>query len=202
MGGTVAPSDVRGIPDGAPRASRNADSDRGAQLCLRQERTLRRRPALPPCVHALCMAKYYSSLHPRSSVTAVSKYFFTPVYRPQGAMEVVRWWEQRRPVYNLAVGTAGLMSLGSLKLFAMLPPHPASFDFPWPVIPVYALLANGAYTLGPLIDLWLRRNRSDRYAVVGPAMLRYGFVFSVGLTLLPAVLGAMSWGVRLLLLLR
>ena len=36
------------------------------------------------------------------------------------------------------------------------------------------------------------------YAPVGPALFRYGFAFSVGLTLLPIPLAILSWGVRLL----
>ena len=135
-------------------------------------------------------------------MTAVTKYFFSPIYRPGGAWDVVQWWEARRPVYNVAVGVSGLVSLGALKLFAMLPPHPARLQIPWEVIAAYGLMANVAFTLGPAIDLWLRRRHSDRLAVVGPAMLRYGFAFSIGLTALPAALSALSWGVRLLIWLR
>ena len=71
----------------------------------------------------------------------------------------------------------------------------------WSAVAVYAVLANGAFTLGPVIDVWLRRRQSDRLTVVGPAMLRYGFAFSVGLTLLPSAVAAIGCGVRLLTLL-
>ena len=63
---------------------------------------------------------------------------------------------------------------------------------------VYAVLANAAYTLGPAADILLRRVLGDRGRAVGPVLFRYGFVFSVGLTLLPIAVAGMSWVFRLL----
>jgi hypothetical protein len=62
----------------------------------------------------------------------------------------------------------------------------------------YAVLANIAYTLGPAADILLRRLFGDRGHVLGPVLFRYGFVFSVGLTLLPIALAGLSWIARLL----
>ena len=44
-----------------------------------------------------------------------------------------------------------------------------------------------------------RRAGGERWAVVGPALFRYGFAFAVGLTLMPVVVAAGSWGVRILI---
>jgi hypothetical protein len=135
-------------------------------------------------------------------MSALTEYFFDPVVIPRSALSVVGWWERRRPVYNVAVGSAGLVSLGALKLFAALPPHPANFVVPWFVIAGYAVLANACYSLGPAADLFIRKRWGNEYAAVGPTLFRYGFVFSAGLTLLPTVLAGMSWVVRILLSLR
>ena len=132
-------------------------------------------------------------------MSALTEYFCTPLREPRSAWSVINWWESRRAVYNLSVGAAGLVSLGALALFASLPPHPAHVVIPWEAIPVYALLANLGYSLGPATDLVIRRRWGDQYAVVGPALFRYGFVFSVGLTLLPAPLAALSWLVRIVI---
>ncbi len=132
-------------------------------------------------------------------MSALTSFFFTPVVRPDSRWAVVAWWERRRPAYNAAVGAAGLVALAAIYGFAALPPHAALVRIPWQLPLVYALLANLAYCAGPLADLWARRAGGERWAVVGPTIFRYGFVFAVGLTLLPVVLAVGSWGVRLLL---
>lgn len=98
--------------------------------------------------------------------------------------------------FNLCVGSAGLLSLGMVALIGRLPPHPGGFPFPWGGVLVYGVLANLCYTLGPVSDLVLRRALGDRAPAVGPVLFRYGFVFSLGLTLLPIPLAALGWLVR------
>ena len=121
-------------------------------------------------------------------VTAVEKYFFTPLYYPPGPWAVVRWWEARRPVYNVAVGTAGLVTLATA---ALLEPFPNGL-FPLGAALVYGVMANLCYSMGPLADLALRRLLGDRAPAVGPVLFRYGFAFSLGLTLLPIPLIVLS----------
>jgi len=135
-------------------------------------------------------------------MSALTEYFFTPVVVPRSPWSVITWWESRRFAYNVVVGSAGLLSLGALKLFALLPPHPAHLVIPWGVIAAYAVLANVGYAFGSAADLFIRRRWGNEYAAVGPVMFRYGFVFSVGLTLLPTALAAASWVVRILISLR
>ncbi|HEY0776909.1 MAG TPA: hypothetical protein VGD56_02985 [Gemmatirosa sp.] len=132
-------------------------------------------------------------------MSALSTLFFAPVVRPATATAVWRWWEARRLVYNVTVGTAGLVALAAVYGFAALPPHPALVRMPWQIVVVYAFLANLAYSAGPLADLWARRVGGERWGIIGPTLFRYGFVFAVGLTLLPVVLAAGSWGVRILI---
>jgi len=130
-------------------------------------------------------------------MTAVEKYFFTPLYYPRSVWSVFRWWEARRPIFNLFVGAAGLLTLATFKLLALLTPTPGVFEVPWRPVVVYAVLANVCYTLGPIADLVFRRQLGERAPAVGPVLLRYGFVFSVGLTLLPIGLGWLIWLIRL-----
>jgi hypothetical protein len=131
-------------------------------------------------------------------MTAVEKYFFTPLYYPRTWWAVLGWWEARRPLYNLWVGGAGLVSLATVSLVAHLPPHPFPFSVPWPVVLAYAVLANLCYTLGPVADVLLRRVLGEEAPPVAPVLLRYGFVFSVGLTLLPVAFAGLEWLARLL----
>lgn len=130
-------------------------------------------------------------------MSAVTRYFFTPVYEPRSAWSIVHWWERRRGLYNLVVGAAGTISLGWVSMLDLLPPrihHP--LGFPLGGILAYGLLANVAYTAGPVIDVFVRRRWGDRVAVVGPALFRYGFAFAVGLTLLPIPLATLGWLIR------
>jgi len=132
-------------------------------------------------------------------VTAVERYFFTPLYQPRSTWSVVEWWEARRLIYNIVVGGAGAVSLGFVALLEYLPPHAGTFPIPWVLVLMYGALANAGYTLGPVTDLVLRRRLGERAPAVGPALFRYGFVFSVGLSLLPIPLAVLGWFARALL---
>lgn len=133
-------------------------------------------------------------------MSALTRFFFSPVYIPRSAWAILAWWERRRPVYNVVLLVAGVASLGAESLFRALPPHPVSPDLPLGFVGVvaYAVLANLCYCAGPAADLYIRRRWGDEYAVVGPTLFRYGFVFSVGLTLLPIPLSFLTWILRLL----
>jgi hypothetical protein len=141
--------------------------------------------------------KVQGSLTGRDSVTAVERYFFTPLYYPRSTWSVVGWWESRRPFFNLCVGGAGLLSIGIASVLGRLPPHAIGFSVPWGAVLAYGVLANLCYTVGPLTDLLLRRVLGDRAPAVGPVLFRYGFVFSLGLTLLPIPVAVLDWLVRL-----
>ena len=131
-------------------------------------------------------------------MTALTHLFFDTVYFPRNAWAVVRWWETRRPAYNAAVGGAGLVTLAALALLHALPP----LALVAPVVLVYGLIANLCYSLGPALDLLARRVGGPDYAPVGPTLFRYGFVFSIGLTLFPIAIAGLWWVVRIALWLR
>ena len=128
-------------------------------------------------------------------MTALTRLFFDTVYFPRSTWEVVRWWEARRPVYNLAVGAAGVVTLATVALAGLLPP----LDGAVAIAAVYGLLANVFYSAGPVIDLLARRVGGPDYAPIGPTLFRYGFVFAIGLTLFPMVLAVLWTTVRLVI---
>ena len=92
-------------------------------------------------------------------MSALTRYFFSPVYAPRSAWSIWGWWERRRPLYNLALAVAGVLSLGAHGLVTLLPPRSASPDVPLGLVGVlaYAVLANLCYSAGPAVDLYIRR---------------------------------------------
>lgn len=102
-------------------------------------------------------------------------------------LSMLRWWESRRLRYNLLVGSAGLVTLSVFSV--------ASLVLPWvdmgppgnvlTVVGVYALLANGCYTLGWSIEVVARLVWGPQAPRMGPLLYREGLIFSVGVTLLP-----------------
>ncbi len=107
---------------------------------------------------------------------------------------LLRWWESKRLTYNLVVGGAGLVTLGTLTLLHALPgPFHTGAGVPWVLPILYGVAANVCYSSGwvveSLLQRWLKR---DTYGL-GPALFRHGLVFSVGLTLLPAAIASFGW---------
>ena len=131
-------------------------------------------------------------------MSAVTKFFFRSPTTETTTWSIVDWWESRRIAYNLAVGAAGITTLGFVTLFAMLPPGPARFAIPWEPVALYAVAANVCYTAGPMLDVAVCRAWGGQYGSVGPTLFRYGFAFSMGLTLLPIPLAVGSWMIRIL----
>jgi hypothetical protein len=129
-------------------------------------------------------------------MTALTKFFFRQhaIDRPT-AMETIAWWEARRAAYNAAVGAAGLVTLAATNLIWALPPNAS--PLPWQasvILPlVYGVMANVSYTLGWCTELGMRRWLGEEVEPAGAALFRYGFAFSVGLTLFPAGLTFLAW---------
>lgn len=119
--------------------------------------------------------------HPQS---AIERFFFTPLYYPLSPLQVIGWWERRRLAYNICVGAAGLLSLATVWL--LHPQRSAMADFGLVIgAGLYGVAANACYTVGWMADLALRKLLGIRAPDLAPVLLRYGFVFSLGLTLLP-----------------
>ena|SRR5687768_7694768 len=131
-------------------------------------------------------------------MSSLTRYFFAPVAASDGILPVIAWWEKRRPAYNLAVGAAGLVSLAAVNVISLLPPISDPLGVPLIAVAIYAVLANVCYSAGPIGQILVRKFWDDRYEVVGPSMFRHGFIFSIGLTLLPIPLAVAAWVVTTL----
>ncbi|MFC1661404.1 hypothetical protein ACFL3S_08155 [Gemmatimonadota bacterium] len=130
-------------------------------------------------------------------MTALTEFLFPkPARRTLGG--IVGWWESRRPQYNLIVGASGLFSLGLLRFLAWLPPNPRVLGATdWRVVLAFGLLANVCYLLGPMVETGIEKLSGGKILPTGPVLFRMGLTFSLGLTLLPALLAGLDWIFRI-----
>jgi len=129
-------------------------------------------------------------------MSALTRILFPlPDYR-RTPSTLLRWWEARRLTYNVAVGCAGVLSLGAIEVFRLLPPRLPGPGIPWQGVVVYAVLANLGYSLGWGVEMGMRALWKEQAPDAGPAMFRQGLTFAVGLTLLPIPVAALSWLAR------
>jgi len=113
-------------------------------------------------------------------------------------LSLLRWWESRRVKYNLVVGSAGLVTLATMTLAALVLP---SGQLPplrglAAVVLIYALLANACYSLGWVTEMVARLVWGNRAPFMGPLLFREGLIFSVGLTLLPILMVGLTLVLR------
>ena len=131
-------------------------------------------------------------------MTALSKFLFPPpARRTTGA--ILHWWEQRRLPYNLAVGAAGLFSIGASLLIGALPPGTSMMRFSWIPVLVVGVLANICYLLGPATEILIEKLWGGTVLPTGPALFRMGLTFSVGLVLLPTLMSVIIWVIRVMM---
>ena len=71
-------------------------------------------------------------------MTTVEKYLFTPLFYPRSHLDVLKWWESRRLLYNGVVGGAGLLTLVLLAPVWLQIVHLLLADLVWIT---YVLLA-------------------------------------------------------------
>ena len=109
---------------------------------------------------------------------------------------VIGWWERRRPLFNLVVGATGVVTLSVLGLAI----GPGIFTQPglWLGVTAYGIAANVCYSVGAPLELLVERWLGRQTYGLGPALFRYGLVYSVGLTLFPLALGAFAVVAKLL----
>ena len=109
---------------------------------------------------------------------------------------VIGWWERRRPLFNIVVGATGLVTLSVIGLASggVILTQPGL----WLGVTAYGVAANLCYSLGAPLELLLERWLGRETYGVGPALFRYGLVYSVGLTLFPLALGAFAVAAKLL----
>jgi hypothetical protein len=118
-------------------------------------------------------------------MSALTRLLFPAPAEVRSTVSIFRWWESRRPTFNLVVGATGLVTLAAIKALALLPPFSMSVSIFWPGVVAYGVLANLFYSLGFMTEAAMQRAWRDETPRVGPPMFRQGLIFSVGLTLLP-----------------
>ncbi len=127
-------------------------------------------------------------------MASLAQYLY-PVAARRTTPAIIGWWEQRRLMFNIVVGVAGLFTLGIFALISVLPPS-LPMNIPWQAPVVYAILANVCYTFGWMIEATLNKLWGPDVYPIGPVLFRQGLAFAVGLTLLPNLLAVGSWVVR------
>jgi hypothetical protein len=110
---------------------------------------------------------------------------------------ILTWWESRRLVYNIIVGSTGLVSLAFMGILSLIPPGLPNFFPPWQAILAYGALANVGFTVGPVVEITLQQLWKNRVLPVGPVLFRQGLSFAVGLTVLPMAITSVAWIARL-----
>ncbi len=119
---------------------------------------------------------------------------------PPGVWEIIRWWELRRILYNLAVGVVGLTSVAVMETLGGRIVGPGE-DFVEPLALVagcliYAVLANFCYTLGWAVDLLLCKGDPAKGRAFRGLAFRVGMLFACALTSLPIWIVLALWALH------
>jgi len=104
----------------------------------------------------------------------------------RSVFSVIAWWEARRTVFNVVVGLVGLLSLNM-----MIGYYPRSTL--WEGAFWYGIAANFCYTFGWMAELIARRMFGEKAEHLGAILFTLGTLFSVAVTLAPAVLLFISY---------
>jgi len=123
--------------------------------------------------------------------------FLYPAPAPRNSLGILKWWESRRLKYNIIVGASGFTSLGVFSALMSLPPSAHNLVWSWGPIIGFGVLANICYLLGPTVETAIEKLSKGKILPTGPALFRMGLTFSLGLTLLPTLIAAMDWGLRI-----
>jgi len=94
---------------------------------------------------------------------------------PRRLFSILGWWESRRALYNVVVGSIGL-SMAALDFLCMRIPGDL-LGCVLVVCAAFAIMANICYLLGPTLELMARSvKKYDRY---GPILFTVGLIFSI-----------------------
>ena len=105
--------------------------------------------------------------------------------------EVFRWWEARRPNYNVMLLIIGIVTWVLVLVAGSQAVKPGE-DFEEPIMMIvgpflYGILANLCYTLGPIFDVTFYRGRPR------VQLFKAGLIFSLTLTALPGIWAVTAW---------
>jgi hypothetical protein len=132
-------------------------------------------------------------------MSAITEFLF-PAPARRSAPSIIGWWERRRLPYNLAVGAAGLVSIGVGWMVSALPPGGVVLPMvPWQPVAIFAVMANVCYLMGPAAEIFVDKIWGRQVLPTGPVLYRMGLTFSVGLALFPALLTVIFWVARVVM---
>ena len=124
----------------------------------------------------------------------LQKLLFEPTL-VRSPVSILAWWERRRLSYNVIVGLTGVATLLYVNVLGVITGHGLLIPRPGPdgpqqvwAIVFYGVMANVCYSFGSVIEAVAERWLKRPIYGFGPALFRHGLVFSIGLTLLPAVI--------------
>jgi hypothetical protein len=125
----------------------------------------------------------------------------------RGVWEVIRWWESRRFFFNLVVGCTGILTLILMTICAVFAESVVGEAIGMsdgPLLEVfgiffYGILANLFYTAGWIVEIGLRTTiAANRSAALGLKAFRAGVVFSIFITLFPALFCWLAFAIAFL----
>lgn len=131
-------------------------------------------------------------------MTTITEFLFAAPAR-RSAPAIIVWWERRRLAYNACVGTAGLVSLGTVTFYSALIGDAELFPGVLAASVVFGAMANLCYLLGPATEILLEKLWGRRVLPAGPMLYRMGLTFSVGLALFPTILMVLATTIRVVL---
>lgn len=113
--------------------------------------------------------------------------------------DAIAWWEIRRIPFNLIVLVVGFASGLVIELVGSRLVRPGEdVEEPLGIIIVvigYAVAANICYSLGWITELLWSGGDTTRTEAIRPKVFRLGIIFSVVLTILPAILIPLAWAI-------
>ena len=116
------------------------------------------------------------------------------------SLQIILWWEARRLFFNIVVGIAGIITIFTILLSAMIAEKLVNEPIGWPDPPLFAIIgvvlyaigANVCYTAGWLAELISREVWGDKAKSFAEISFTLGVIFSFLLTLLPGGLAVFA----------
>lgn len=108
-------------------------------------------------------------------------------------LQIILWWEVRRIPYNVIVGASGSMSLCVFYLLLRASGEVTSGEdaFEPLVLLMSPVVINICYTLGWMVEIPIDSVLQDTKAV-GPALYKFGTLFSIVVVWSPAVVTGLT----------
>ena len=120
--------------------------------------------------------------------------------------EIIKWWELRRIPFNIIIGITGIVTCAVIAAVSTIASNTFGEPLGLPNPPIVAILgiiaygiaANVCFTFGWLIEILVRPTWQNREGAFAQISFSLGLLFSVIVTLLPAILFLIVLAIRLI----